>query len=360
MGKMSYPFLPFTLESIRWNGPSVHHVLINIVEGPHQSSDLIKLVGDMGIDNYEVKVMDIAEWTARVKQRLGIDVPFDMTWFYKSCDYKPTMAHLFPEYSERLDEKGGLYYKYWGYADMDVVWGNFSRFAHWFQGDYPFVISGWFGTTGAAAFYVNNNMSRSIFMNDELFVPLLRNKTYHNLDEGGAQTDAENVFEGGKHAISWIQKTYVTKNDLKFNYGQIWQDHCFYDQGDSLDWAGPVSWVRGVLKVQKGSDYFPPGRELLFYHRPERKFFVPPHIRTPLLHDMFQYGYLLPNWIPLLTRFICKSVSTPNDNVKSMHAYHPYAEDCFGTGVHEHGPDNHKYKELPDTSIIPPPKERRR
>lgn len=78
--------------------------------------------------------VSVEEWRDRVKDRLGIDVPFTMEWYYKMCDYKPMIAHLFPEHS-------GSEYKYWGFVDMDVVWGNFTKFAGWFQGQ-PFIISG--------------------------------------------------------------------------------------------------------------------------------------------------------------------------------------------------------------------------
>jgi hypothetical protein len=71
-------------------------------------------------------------------------------------DYKPTLAWLFPElFAENLptiitsfnrDFDVSFYdnkrFQYWGYVDMDLVWGNFSRFAHLFQGDYAVITSG--------------------------------------------------------------------------------------------------------------------------------------------------------------------------------------------------------------------------
>jgi hypothetical protein len=75
-------------------------------------------------------------------------------------------------------------------------------------------------------------------MQDDKYVPLLRDKEYHNLDEGGGQTDPKNVVDGGVHSISEIQKRYSAKHNTKFNRGEIWQDHCFIDETDSLEWAG--------------------------------------------------------------------------------------------------------------------------
>lgn len=63
------------------------------------------------------------------------------------------MAYLFPELA-RNDT-----YKYWGYADLDNIWGNISRFSHWFQpeANVPVVNTGWDSVRGFAAFYINED-----------------------------------------------------------------------------------------------------------------------------------------------------------------------------------------------------------
>ena len=153
MGKLKYSHLPLLLESMRWN-TNINFVLVNVIAiGSNDADDIVKLKSSMGVENFHVEVLTITEWRALVLKRLNIDVPFTKDWFYKLCDYKPTVAHLFPDLA-RNDT-----YKYWGYADLDIIWGNISRFAHWFQpeANIPFVVSGWFGTTGAGAFYVNED-----------------------------------------------------------------------------------------------------------------------------------------------------------------------------------------------------------
>jgi hypothetical protein len=73
-----------------------------------------------------------------------------------------------------------------------------------------------------------------LFMEDPKYVPLLARKAYHNLDEGGIQTDPANVVDGGSHSISEIQKRRMSKKNLNMNRGQIWKDHCFIDAGMSV------------------------------------------------------------------------------------------------------------------------------
>jgi hypothetical protein len=155
MGKWNYPHTELLFESMRWN-PMVDYIIIYIVpsEGIDSTEYLRNMAKKMEVHNLHIVPHTLKEWNARVKDRLGIDVTFTSEWFYKLCDYKPTLAHMFPELVS--EDK----YSFWGYGDMDVIWGNFSRFSYWFNGDYKIVISGWFGTTGAAAFYENTEVYR--------------------------------------------------------------------------------------------------------------------------------------------------------------------------------------------------------
>ena len=41
---------------------------------------------------------------------------------YKLCDYKPTYGYLFEEYIKE--------YKFWGYCDVDVIFGDLSKFVN--------------------------------------------------------------------------------------------------------------------------------------------------------------------------------------------------------------------------------------
>jgi hypothetical protein len=134
MGELKYAHMPLLLESMRWN-PQVDFKVINIIEKDSGQADrFLHLVKKMSVPNLAAVVLTMEEWSHRVEKRLNISVDFNMKWSYKMCDYKPILAYLFPEHS-------GSEYIYWGFGDLDVVWGNFTRFAGWFQGQH-FVITG--------------------------------------------------------------------------------------------------------------------------------------------------------------------------------------------------------------------------
>jgi hypothetical protein len=70
-------------------------------------------------------------------------------------------------------------------------------------------------------------------MEDPKYVQLLKNLTYHNLDEGGIQVDLANVVDNGEHAISEIQGHRMSKFQLNMTRSHNERDHCFLDESTS-------------------------------------------------------------------------------------------------------------------------------
>jgi hypothetical protein len=124
----------------------------------------------------------------------------------------------------------------------------------------------------------------------------------------GVQVNPENIVDNGKHSINHLQAESVKKNNFIRNIGKVPLDHCFVDEADCRSFAGPVLWSpNGKLTIIKGSDVFPPGRELLFFHRPDKEFHYDKKLfKNGLFYDMINYGYLLPAWVPIVSRFMHK------------------------------------------------------
>ena len=178
-------------------------------------------------------------------------------------------------------------------------------------------------------------------MEDKLYVPLLKNWSYHNLDEGGGGTNVEWIVDHGMHSLSEIQKRVLSKNpNYKLNRGLVRWDRAYSEEEDAVSWAGPAVWSRGTIILPHSSADFPPGRELLFYHRPKPLYQFPERIKDEIIADMIKYGYLLPYWIPLLTRHQCKFAGAPQSlNGKQLVEYRPFDPSCFpkhrGVGKHK-------------------------
>mmetsp|Transcript_26359 Transcript_26359/g.39095 ORF Transcript_26359/g.39095 Transcript_26359/m.39095 type:complete len:388 (+) Transcript_26359:65-1228(+) len=337
MGRIKYNYLALTLESMRLN-PSVTFVIINIVQNEseafHHHGNKGNLVRNFGAENIILRVISISTWTNIVEQKLGIRVPFTMAWYYKLCDYKPLLAYLFPEYYQAVSI---VKYRYWGYCDLDLVWGSFQQFSYLFQGQFYIIRTNWWNVNGMAQFFKLDNFTTSIFLQDEMYVNLLKENVYRNLDEVGRWIPTENVVDDGSHSINSIVNRLRATDRFRFtvNVGKHEDDNLFMEQHPNPGGRNPaVSWVGGRLRVIHKTRHFPPGRELLYMHRMSNIPPIPAAYRKGIIRDMITYGYLLPGWIPLVTRFMCRdsinSTHIKRDGVRTMHNYHPYDLLCFG------------------------------
>lgn len=68
--------------------------------------------------NVRMAYVDRQRLRMQVADQLGIEA--DLTRAYKLCDFKPTFGHLFADHLEAWD--------YWGYTDLDVVYGDLRYF----------------------------------------------------------------------------------------------------------------------------------------------------------------------------------------------------------------------------------------
>tara|TARA_B110001450_G_C17655610_1_gene495094 strand:- start:1921 stop:2856 length:936 start_codon:yes stop_codon:yes gene_type:complete len=50
-------------------------------------------------------------------KQLGFDIALN---YRKFCDLKPTYGHVFEEYIQK--------YEFWGFCDMDIIWGNIRKY----------------------------------------------------------------------------------------------------------------------------------------------------------------------------------------------------------------------------------------
>ena len=333
---LHYSYLDLTVRSMAWN-PSVDFVLLNVVsdaeyEKPAPEVSALVPYEIEAPSNFRVERVSYSRLQRLIAERLGVHVPVSKEWSYKMAEYKPTYAHLFSELL--VHPSTGVEYQWWGYADLDVIWGNISHFAPLFHRGHPIINSGWLSPRGMCTFYINEPWTRVIFRADPLYVHLLANRTYMNLDENGLSTRPESIVDEGIHSLTVMQWTALTARKQTAYHGKSANDRLFAEKIDSVNWAGPVRWSRGTLKIVRQSKEFPAMRELMFYHRAFDGFNAPKGIlRRDWVEDMLEYGFLLPFFVPLLSRYICPGTSVGNfhSNMKDeLRRYAPYAKkDCL-------------------------------
>jgi hypothetical protein len=246
-------------------------------------------------------------------------------------EFKPTLAVLFSDLL--IDPKTNLEYKWWGYADLDLIWGQISSFSQLFHNQWPIVNTGWLSPRGMCTFYRNLPWLNRIYLEDPMYLVLLKNITTHDLDENGLSVKPHLVIDNGFHSLKYMQKSLLNKMNMTAYYGPSINDRLFIEKIDSINWSGPVRWFRGSLKTVHKTEEFPAFREIMYYHRTDAfNVDVLKINRTELIEDMNEYGYLLPYFTPLLTRYICPKMTTTkyaSDFKTELHNYKPYDSTCF-------------------------------
>lgn len=99
-------WMKFHLQSVRLN-PDIDWILVGDAPPP---ADLPP--------NVRILTISFADYRAACERRLGVRC--DWTSPYKLCDLKPLFGHLHPDLIEGYD--------FWGFADLDVVFGRLRRF----------------------------------------------------------------------------------------------------------------------------------------------------------------------------------------------------------------------------------------
>jgi hypothetical protein len=99
-------YFPFWLVSCKWN-PTIDFFVFTDDAYTEPVPDNVSLI--------PITMEDV-----RARLQKIFDFPIALPHPYKLCDYKPAYGEAFSDYV------GG--YEYWGYCDMDLIWGNIRNF----------------------------------------------------------------------------------------------------------------------------------------------------------------------------------------------------------------------------------------
>ena len=328
-------YIRLTLESMRHN-PQVDFVIISVLDDVNEINLFHAFLHGLMISNVKLQALSTSEFVKMLKVKLNMDHPMTVAtqrWARKMPEFRPLIAHLFPEHLERR-------HRYWGYFDMDLILGNLSHYAHWFQGEYP-VVKTSYHCIGPLQFFLNDKVFVKFFVEPNRYVDvkrfhdLLKEEMNFDLDENGFYT---NNRVNANLSVDSVMVEYLRRNNYKWNGGD--EPHSDYLTNVMIDDAkslhgrhGAVVWQRGSLKLLGSSSAYPAGREVMYYHRPFPDMGlqkVPSVLREDIIDDMLTYGFLLPSWTPLITRYYCRRAVT---KVRSIFKYSPYERRCFGKNV---------------------------
>ena len=243
----NYPwYFPYFLHSCRYN-PSIDFLIFT-----DNTDANLELPANVKIIPYSIE-----QFKADTAKVLGFDVAVEFD--YKLCDFKPAYGYIFFGYIKDYD--------FWGYCDIDVIFGNIRAFmTDELLNKYDIISARHDYLTGCFALYRNNKEMRELFKQSKDYRKVFTESSNFFFDETNFSFEA---FEKGLHysqirteveSMTHVAKRLQEENRLK----------AYFEFQIVEGFAGNRLWNKGQLIYRK--EY-----EAMLYHlvRFKRKYSEP-------------------------------------------------------------------------------------
>lgn len=159
---------------------------------------------------------------------------------YKLCDFKPAYGHIFSEEIQKYD--------FWGYCDIDVIWGNIRSFmTDQLLTEYDIISARHDYLTGCFALYKNNKEMRELFMQSKDFQKVFTSNESYYFDETNF---AFKEFEAGIH-YSMIKTEVESMTHVVRRLEEEGKIKPYFDFQIIEGFAGNMLWNHGTLIYRK-------------------------------------------------------------------------------------------------------------
>ena len=140
----NYPwYFPYFLHSCRYN-PDIDFLIFS-----GNLKEQLELPA-----NVKIIPCSIEQFRKDASSKLGFEVAVESP--YKLCDFKPAYGHIFYDYIKEYD--------FWGYCDIDLIFGNIRTFmTKELLDEYDIISARHDYLTGCFALYRNNQRMRELF-----------------------------------------------------------------------------------------------------------------------------------------------------------------------------------------------------
>lgn len=192
---------------------------------------------------------------------------------YKLCDFKPAYGSIFAEFIKEYD--------FWGYCDIDVIWGNIRSFmTDEILTEYDVISARHDYLTGCFALYKNNKYMRELFMHSQDYQKVFTSNENFFFDETNF---AFKEFESGIH-YNWIKTEVESMTHVVRRLEENGKLKPYFEFQIVEGFAGNMLWDYGTLIYRKEF-------ESMLYHmvRFKRKYSEEADVNR-IIPDRFRIG----------------------------------------------------------------------
>ncbi len=197
---------------------------------------------------------------------------FSVSYPYKLCDFKPCYGLIFEDYIKDCD--------YWGYGDIDLIYGELEHaITDRIRDGYDVLSNRKEILSGSLSFFKNNDLLKNLYSQSSVFVAQLSYPAYMGLDETAHDSTSWN--RGSKldlpsHCFTYLVANEEKKGNIKVSFDSFCKEYIMKDQ--------IISYQDGILWFENTS--------IPYYH---------------YVNNKDKIGYKLPNWKSVPASFFITS-----------------------------------------------------
>jgi hypothetical protein len=135
----------------------------------HLFTDGKEVIAAKNVIRHDMDLVAFNNMDSVVRLGLKLEVP------YKLCDLRPALAKIFPDLVASYD--------YWGWGDLDVVYGRIRECVAGSLGRFDYIATGWNGQSGPLALLRNHEVVNSLFLSMPNWREKMNEKEPRGLDE---------------------------------------------------------------------------------------------------------------------------------------------------------------------------------
>ena len=259
MGDLPWYF-PYFLHSCRYN-PTIDFLIFT--DNQDMSMHLPP--------NVKIIPYSIEQFKVDAARALGFEVTVESG--YKLCDFKPAYGCIFQDYITDYD--------FWGYCDVDIIFGNIRSFmTDELLNEYNIISARHDYLTGCFALYRNNPMMRELFKQSKDYRKVFTDPRNFFFDETNFAFEA---FEKGLH-YSQIQTEVESMTHVVRRLQEEGKLKALFEFQIVEGFAGNMLWNKGTLIYRKQF-------EAMLYHlvRFKRKYSEPVDLHR-VIPEKFRIG----------------------------------------------------------------------
>jgi hypothetical protein len=253
-------YFPYFIHSCRYN-PSIDFLIF---------TDNAEVKLDLPA-NVKIIPYSLEQFRTNAAEALGFEVAIESG--YKLCDFKPAYGLIFQNYIKD--------YNFWGYCDIDIIFGNIRSFmTDELLHEYDIISARHDYLTGCFALYRNNQKMRELFKQSKDYRKVFTDPRNFFFDETNFAFEA---FEKGIHysqirteveSMTHVVRRLQEENRLK----------AYFEFQIMEGFAGNMLWDKGMLTYRKQF-------EAMLYHlvRFKKKYSEPVDLQK-IIPDKFRIG----------------------------------------------------------------------